>query len=126
MRCVDCMCTDVSSKISCRPVFFSRRKRPTRSSLVTGVQTCALPISTRILVHKDRESEAVGVIKAMFDSTQVGDPMAEGGHIGPVVNKAQFDKIQGLIQSAIDEGATLETGGKIGRASCRERVCQYV
>src|SRR3546814_4240406 len=37
--------------------------------------------------------------------------MAEGGHIGPVVNKAQFDKIQGLIQSAIDEGATLETGG---------------
>jgi aldehyde dehydrogenase (NAD+) len=28
-----------------------------------------------------------------------------------VVNKAQFDKIQGLIQSAIDEGATLETGG---------------
>src|SRR3546814_15889914 len=47
----------------------------------------------------------------MFDGTQVGDPMAEGGHIGPVVNKAQFDKIQGLIQSAIDEGATLETGG---------------
>src|SRR3546814_12050958 len=37
--------------------------------------------------------------------------MTEGGHIGPVVNKAQFDKIQGLIQSAIDEGATLETGG---------------
>jgi aldehyde dehydrogenase (NAD+) len=37
--------------------------------------------------------------------------MAEGGHIGPVVNKSQYDKIQGLIQSAIDEGATLETGG---------------
>src|SRR3546814_16797946 len=47
----------------------------------------------------------------MFDGTQVGDPQSEGGHIGPVVNKAQFDKIQGLIQSAIDEGATLETGG---------------
>src|SRR3546814_1631741 len=47
----------------------------------------------------------------MFDGTSVGDPQSEGGHIGPVVNKAQFDKIQGLIQSAIDEGATLETGG---------------
>jgi aldehyde dehydrogenase (NAD+) len=35
----------------------------------------------------------------------------EGAHIGPVVNKAQYEKIQGLIQSAIDEGATLETGG---------------
>ena len=34
-----------------------------------------------------------------------------GAHIGPVVNKAQYEKIQGLIQSAIDEGATLVTGG---------------
>jgi aldehyde dehydrogenase (NAD+) len=63
------------------------------------------------LVHKDRKDEAVAVIKGMFDQTQVGDPMQEGMHIGPVVNKTQHDKIQGLIQSAIDEGATLETGG---------------
>ena len=77
--------------------------------LVNTGQSCIAP--TRILVHKDREAEAVGVVKAMFDATQVGDPLAEGMHIGPVVNKAQFDKIQGLIQSAIDEGATLETGG---------------
>ena len=47
----------------------------------------------------------------MFEGTAVGDPMAEGGHIGPVVNKAQYEKIQGLIQSAIDEGAQLHTGG---------------
>jgi len=77
--------------------------------LVNTGQSCIAP--TRILVQKDRKAEAVGVIKAMFDGTQVGDPMEEGAHIGPVVNKAQFDKIQGLIQSAIDEGATLETGG---------------
>src|SRR3546814_1695505 len=77
--------------------------------LVNTCQSCITP--TRILVQKEREAEAVGVIKAMFDGTSVGDPQSEGGHIGPVVNKAQFDKIQGLIQSAIDEGATLETGG---------------
>ncbi|WOF44090.1 aldehyde dehydrogenase family protein [Sphingopyxis indica] len=77
--------------------------------LVNTGQSCIAP--TRILVQKDRKAEAVGVIKAMFDGTEVGDPMQEGAHIGPVVNKAQFDKIQGLIQSAIDEGATLETGG---------------
>jgi aldehyde dehydrogenase (NAD+) len=47
----------------------------------------------------------------MFEATPVGDPLTEGMHIGPVVNKAQYEKIQGLIQSAIDEGATLETGG---------------
>lgn len=77
--------------------------------LVNTGQSCIAP--TRILVHKDREAEAVGFVKAMFDGTQVGDPLAEGGHIGPVVNKTQYDKIQGLIQSAIDEGAKLETGG---------------
>ena len=77
--------------------------------LINTGQSCIAP--TRILVQKEREAEAIGVIKAMFDGTSVGDPLTEGGHIGPVVNKAQFDKIQGLIQSAIDEGATLETGG---------------
>jgi aldehyde dehydrogenase (NAD+) len=77
--------------------------------LVNTGQSCIAP--TRILVQADREAEAVGIIKTMFEATPVGDPLTEGMHIGPVVNKAQFDKIQGLIQSAIDEGATLETGG---------------
>ena len=77
--------------------------------LVNTGQSCIAP--TRILVHKDREAEAAGFVKAMFEGTQVGDPLTEGMHIGPVVNKAQYEKIQGLIQSAIDEGATLETGG---------------
>jgi len=77
--------------------------------LVNSGQSCIAP--TRILVQKDQAQEAAVVIKAMFDGTQVGDPLIEGGHLGPVVNKTQYDKIQGLIQSAIDEGATLETGG---------------
>jgi aldehyde dehydrogenase (NAD+) len=77
--------------------------------LVNSGQSCIAP--TRILVSREREAEAAGFIKAMFDATPVGDPLSEGMHIGPVVNKAQFEKIQGLIQSAIDEGAKLETGG---------------
>ncbi len=77
--------------------------------LVNTGQSCIAP--TRILVQQDQAAEAASFITKMFDGTQVGDPLAEGGHIGPVVNKTQFDKIQGLIQSAIDEGAKLETGG---------------
>jgi aldehyde dehydrogenase (NAD+) len=77
--------------------------------LINTGQSCIAP--TRILVAKEREAEAAGFITAMFEGTAVGDPMAEGGHIGPVVNKAQYEKIQGLIQSAIDEGAQLHTGG---------------
>jgi aldehyde dehydrogenase (NAD+) len=45
---------------------------------------------------------------------KVGDPFVEGNLLGPVVSKVQFDKIQGLIQKGIDEGATLVTGG-VGR-----------
>ena len=72
-------------------------------------QSCIAP--TRILVHQSQEVEAIGVIKEILEATSVADPMTEGAHIGPVVNKAQFDKIQNLIQSAIDEGAQLVTGG---------------
>ena len=77
--------------------------------LVNTGQSCIAP--TRILVPKERQAEAAQFVKAMFEGCPVGDPLSEGMHIGPVVNKAQYDKIQGLIQSAIDEGATLETGG---------------
>ena len=77
--------------------------------LVNSGQSCIAP--TRILVQKDRVGEATQFVKGMFEQTQVGDPLEQGMHIGPDVNKAQFEKIQGLIQSAIDEGATLETGG---------------
>ncbi len=77
--------------------------------IVNSGQSCIAP--TRILVHQSQEAEAVSVIKGILEATPVGDPMTEGAHIGPVVNKAQFDKIQGLIQSAIDDGAALVTGG---------------
>jgi aldehyde dehydrogenase (NAD+) len=77
--------------------------------LANSGQSCIAP--TRLLVHASQVDEATAIVKAMMEGTEVGDPAQMGAHIGPVVNKAQFDKIQGLIQSAIDEGATLVTGG---------------
>ena len=77
--------------------------------LVNTGQSCIAP--TRILVPREREAEAAAFLAAMYGATPVGDPLTEGGHLGPVVNKAQYDKIRGLIQSAIDEGANLECGG---------------
>ena len=83
---------------------------PTASGpLVNAGQSCISP--TRILVQKNDAAAATAIIKGMYEGTAVGDPLTEGAHMGPVVNKTQYDKIQGLIQSAIDEGATLETGG---------------
>jgi len=77
--------------------------------LANSGQSCIAP--TRLLVHQSQVEDATAIIKSMMEQTKVGDPSEQGMHIGPVVNKAQYDKIQGLIQSAIDEGATLVTGG---------------
>ena len=77
--------------------------------LANSGQSCIAP--TRLLVHKDQVAAATDVVKGIMEATSVGDPGEQGAHIGPVVNKAQFEKIQALIQSAIDEGATLVAGG---------------
>ena len=77
--------------------------------LVNSGQSCIAP--TRMLVHKSQQAEAAAIAAKVMKATQTGDPMEEGRHIGPVVNKAQFDKIQGLIRKGLDEGAKLEAGG---------------
>ena len=73
-------------------------------------QSCNAP--TRMLVPADRQDGAVAIAKATAESTVVGDPkeVAAGG-IGPVVSEVQFNKIQGLIEKGIEEGATLVAGG---------------
>ena len=56
-------------------------------------------------------AEAIEVARQVADGTKVGDPFAEGTHIGPLVSRAQFKKVQGLITKGIEEGATLVAGG---------------
>jgi len=72
-------------------------------------QSCNAP--TRMLVPNSLLDQAVEAAKAAAESIAVDDPAKHGDHIGPVVNRNQFDKIQALIQQGIDEGATLVTGG---------------
>jgi aldehyde dehydrogenase (NAD+) len=45
------------------------------------------------------------------EGIKVGPAHLPGGHIGPVVNKRQWDIIQGFIQKGIEEGARLVAGG---------------
>ena len=72
-------------------------------------QSCNAP--TRMLVPVDRHDEALGYAKSAAESCTPGDPHDEKTVMGPVVSEIQFNKIQGLIQKGIDEGATLVTGG---------------
>src|SRR3546814_10138102 len=89
-------------------VFFSSRRRHTRCALVTGVQTCALPIL---------EELPRGL--ATLDSHNPPERSAW---------EAAFNKVAGSKDAAeklMAEANAIETD-KIGSASCRERVCQYV
>ena len=74
-------------------------------------QSCNAP--TRMLVPKAHKATAFAAAKAAAEKTTVGAPDS-GATIGPVVSKAQWTKIQGLIQKGLDEGATLVAGG-LGR-----------
>jgi aldehyde dehydrogenase (NAD+) len=72
-------------------------------------QSCNAP--TRMFVPRDRHDEAAAYAKVAAEKFVVGQADASGTNLGPVVSKIQYDKIQGLIESGISEGATLVTGG---------------
>lgn len=72
-------------------------------------QSCNAP--TRMLVPKSRMAEAIEVAKVAAAKATVGDPAAETTRLGPVVSEAQYNKIQGLIEKGIAEGAELIAGG---------------
>ncbi|WP_212523015.1 aldehyde dehydrogenase family protein [Actibacterium sp. MT2.3-13A] len=72
-------------------------------------QSCNAP--TRMLVQRAIYADAVEIARATAEAQAVGLPSEPGRHIGPVVSEMQFEKIQGLIQKGIDEGARLVAGG---------------
>jgi len=76
---------------------------------VNAGQSCNA--GSRILIPAARMDEAVAIAKAATERTAIGSPEDEETAVGPVVSQAQFEKIQRLIKSAVDEGATVVTGG---------------
>ncbi len=76
--------------------------------MMNSGQSCNAP--SRMLVPKARMDEAVAVAKATAEGVKVGD-LSDSSAIGPVASKVQFDKVQGLIQKGIEEGATVVAGG---------------
>src|SRR3546814_1254928 len=96
----------------CVLFFCSSRRRHTRCALVTGVQTCALPIWTEtvsggsITLSQTVTNAVVGLYyRSRFKSSK----LAYGSELGTALT--QDKRVTDL---------------EIGRASCRERVCQYV
>lgn len=72
-------------------------------------QACVAP--TRMFVPADRKEEIYDIARRVAAKYRPGQPHDPDTNLGPVISKAQFEKVQRLIQSAIDEGATLVAGG---------------
>jgi len=72
-------------------------------------QSCNAP--SRMLVHSSVYDKAVEIAKQAAAQVAVDDPLKEGWHLGPLSSRVQFDKVQGLIEKGIEEGADLVAGG---------------
>ncbi len=83
--------------------------RGARHCFYNSGQSCNAP--TRMLVERSVYDRAVETAARVATETQVASAHQPGRHIGPVVSKQQWEKIQDLIQKGIDEGARLVAGG---------------
>ena len=81
-------------------------------------QSCHAP--TRILVHETQLQELLALLREEASKVRVGDPQDASTTMGPVVNKAQFDRVQKYISIGLEEGARLVVGGP-GRPEGIER-----
>src|SRR3546814_6486024 len=93
-------------------VLFSRRRRHTRCAVVTGVQTCARPISAQVV------DGVVYLRESIVDVIEADD----GENRGELLF---IHKLRAVLYITHDRRPD-EISGEIGRASCRERVCQSV
>jgi aldehyde dehydrogenase (NAD+) len=73
-------------------------------------QGCGLP--TRMLVHESIHDEVVERVGALVQAIKTGDPNDPSTVNAPVINQAAVDRIMGMIERAIADGATLVVGGK--------------
>src|SRR3546814_2403596 len=93
--------------------FFSSRRRHTRCALVTGVQTCALPIFQASLAPDGASCAILSPEGEREDSYIPGST--------PVRSTERSHSSRASLASR-----PARVAREIGRASCRERVCQYV
>ena len=84
-------------------------RRGVKSCMNNTGQSCNAP--TRMLVERSIYDQAVETAAEVANSIVVGPASEPGRHIGPVVNKTQWTKIQDMIEVGINEGARLIAGG---------------
>ena len=68
---------------------------------------------SRLYIHEDIYDEFMEKFVAKAKRIAIGDPFDKGTHMGAIIDQGQLDTIDGYVQSAIEEGAEILTGGKV-------------
>ena len=76
----------------------------------TSGQRCTS--TSRLIVHPDVAGELVERIVKRSEQLRLGDPQEPGVDVGPVITGSSTDRIAGMVAAAVDEGATVATGGR--------------
>ena len=84
-------------------------ERGVRHMMNNSGQSCNAP--SRMLVERPVYERAITIAAQVASSIKVDSAHLPGKHMGPVVNKRQWDQIQTFIHKGIDEGARLVAGG---------------
>ncbi|MGN8342461.1 aldehyde dehydrogenase family protein [Pseudomonas sp. SMV71] len=88
------------------------------AAFMNNGQACVA--GTRLLVPRNRLEEVISAVQAYTATLRVGDPHDPDTAIGPLVNLAQYERVQRYIHRGIEQGARLVTGG-LGRPAGQER-----
>lgn len=69
--------------------------------------------ANRFIVHESVADEFTEKFTKYMSGLVVGDGMAQGTDVGPLITAKDRDKVHGLVKSARAQGATVLTGGEI-------------
>ncbi len=73
-------------------------------------QVCIAP--NRVFVQKSIFDEFAKKLVPLVEKLKVGNGKDDGVQVGPLINKAGFDKVESLVTKAVANGAKVLTGGK--------------
>jgi len=74
----------------------------------------------RLIVHRSRLDEVTARVAGAFESLPVGDPLHAGTLVGPLVNRAAYERMQHAIDRALDDGVLVAGGERMFVAEAPE------
>ncbi|MCB6184524.1 aldehyde dehydrogenase family protein [Leeia sp. TBRC 13508] len=91
-----------------------------RGILFSAVGTAGQRCTTlrRLFVHESIYDGLVSKLKELYGKVRIGNPLENGTLMGPLIDKASFDRMQSALASAKEQGGQVTGGERITVAGC--------